>query len=244
MYSTKKLDKKNEVQAHAQPITRMRLTHDQKNLFTSSMDTCLYLFEVRDRMCEPAIKKMPDFPALQAFSNEIMCEKNQLDDLKIQKDNLIQELSAQDNTNVDNKVGTNQTDNEIKKLTDELQANKNQANEKFFKMKQGTEDIKKTREKEEKELEEKQHDELEALRNEFSQKMLEDAARLQELQTQKEIDENSFALAQQQLEREHAETVALELKKHNDAIEKQLTTIRKNQQDIDKLRADNEETLL
>ena len=145
---------------------------------------------------------------------------------------------------MDNKVGTGQTDNEIKKLEDELKANKNVTNEKYFKMKQGTEDIQVNRRKEMKELEEKQQDELEALRNEYSQKMLEDAARLQELQTQKEIDENSFALAQQQLEREHAETLAMELKKHNDLIEKQLTTIRKNQQDIDKLNKDNEETLL
>lgn len=62
----------------------MRLTHDQKNLFTTAQDTCLYIFEVRDRMVgDPAVKKMPDFPPIAHFSNEIMCEKNQLDDLKV-----------------------------------------------------------------------------------------------------------------------------------------------------------------
>lgn len=43
-----------------------------------------------------------------------------------------------------------------------------------------------------KQLEEAQHEELEAKRNEYSQKMLEDAARYQELQTTQELDQNGF----------------------------------------------------
>jgi len=58
-------------------------------------------------------------------------------------------------------------------------------------------------EKQIKQLEEQQHEELEARRNEYSQKMLEDAARYNDLSLQKEEEQRKFQKSQSALFEEH-----------------------------------------
>ena len=111
-----------------------------------------------------------------------------------QRDTLEHEInSANDqHSGVDNKMGTNQQENEINKLRDEILQNQSQAKNKYDQLFTGKQDIERNYLKQIKQQEEQYHEELEARRNEYSQKMLEDAARYQELQTQQEIDQNSF----------------------------------------------------
>ena len=44
-----KMEKINEVQAHASIINRMRISYDNNNLFTCGKDGCLIIHDVKDR---------------------------------------------------------------------------------------------------------------------------------------------------------------------------------------------------
>ena len=67
-----------------------------------------------------------------------------------------------------------------------------QSDNKYEQLKTGSQDMEENYKKQIKQLEEAQHEELEAKRNEYSQKMLEDAARYQELQTTQELEHNTL----------------------------------------------------
>eukprot|EP00352_Strombidinopsis_acuminata_P008281 CAMPEP_0176373382 /NCGR_PEP_ID=MMETSP0126-20121128/25995_1 /TAXON_ID=141414 ORGANISM="Strombidinopsis acuminatum, Strain SPMC142" /NCGR_SAMPLE_ID=MMETSP0126 /ASSEMBLY_ACC=CAM_ASM_000229 /LENGTH=67 /DNA_ID=CAMNT_0017733489 /DNA_START=328 /DNA_END=531 /DNA_ORIENTATION=- len=40
------LDKINEVQGHSKPMERMRISNDNKNLFTAGQDGCLMILDI------------------------------------------------------------------------------------------------------------------------------------------------------------------------------------------------------
>ena len=156
----------------------MRLSFDNQKLFTVATDGNLYIYDIKDRDTKgPAVKR--EFPGIETFSQEILVDKSELEDFKNTKDTLQNEISsAQDShSGVDNKIGGSQQENEIAKLEEELKLSKGQAKSKYDQLFNGKQDIEQNYERQMKQLEETNHEELEARRNEYSQKMLEDAAR-------------------------------------------------------------------
>ena len=113
------MEQMSEVQAHGGPIERMRLSFNNDWLFTAGRDCCLMIHEVKDR--DPRgglVKRERDFGLLQ-FSDEILTEKSEMDDILGKKDQLTNELAgARDpsHTGVSEKASANDMEDKIKKL--------------------------------------------------------------------------------------------------------------------------------
>lgn len=71
----KPLEKLNEIQAHAHPIEKLRLSDDSQNLFSVGRDGMLCIFEVRDRDPRSAKKAGQGL----VFSEEILTDSQTMD---------------------------------------------------------------------------------------------------------------------------------------------------------------------
>jgi hypothetical protein len=73
-----------EVQAHAAPVERMRITFDEQFLFTVGEDGALCIFEVKDREHRATRREKE---AILPVSEEIIVTKNEIDELYSNIDN-------------------------------------------------------------------------------------------------------------------------------------------------------------
>lgn len=103
-------------------------------MFTTGQDGCLIMYDVKDRDSKgPAVAREQEFLPISKFSDCIMVEKTEIEDLTGQKDTLQQENQAANDssTSVDNKMGTNQQETEINKLQSDLQNSKSMSKNKL-----------------------------------------------------------------------------------------------------------------
>lgn len=78
-------EKSNQIEAHAGPITRMRITHTNTHLFTVGSDAMLSIFEVKDR--DP--KRDPEgVSGAHRFSQEILSDKTEVETLQADEEQL------------------------------------------------------------------------------------------------------------------------------------------------------------
>jgi hypothetical protein len=89
-------------------------------------------------------------------------------------------------------VGTNDQEDKIAKLQDEIDQLGSQHKQKHSNLSHNKKQMEEQFEKQIKELSEQQNEEIEQKRSEYSQKMLEDATRYQELQKQKEEEARHY----------------------------------------------------
>lgn len=111
----------SEVQAHSKPIERMRLSFNNDWLFTAGRDCCLMIHEVRDRDPRGGLVKRERDAGLLPFSDEILTEKSEMDDIIGARDQLINDLQgARDpsHTGVHEKASATGQEERIKKLTE------------------------------------------------------------------------------------------------------------------------------
>ena len=164
----------------------MRLSHDNRWLFTAGKDGCLIIHEVRDRDTKGLqLSKAREIGGTMSFSEEVLTEKIEMEEYIARKEQLTNELvGARDSqhSGVNEKVGANEYEEKIQKLQEELDSNKLQTRNKIEQLETSKQEINDNFDKQIKALAEQNHDELEAKRNDYSQKMLEDAARYQQLQ--------------------------------------------------------------
>lgn len=104
------LDKTNEIQAHSRPIERLRLTHDNRCLFSVGGDGMLCFFEVREGA------RGQKFDSDLRFSNEILTENAEME--KYMNEKVAQEQEKK-SVEESNKQGVEKT-LEIKKQSDEI----------------------------------------------------------------------------------------------------------------------------
>lgn len=223
----------------------MRISFDNNYLFTAGRDGTLIIHDIKDRDPRGGVIKR-DFGGVLNFSEEILTEKTEMEEFDNMKDTLENELQAARDpasTGVDNKMGSNTQENDINNLQEQLSNSQLQARNKFDQLYTAKQDMEENYEKQLKLLQEQQHEELEARRNEYNQKMLEDAARYNELQTQQQTDQNAFATSQQKIMEEHTATVNMNQKNHNDYVDKQRTLIHKLRQEIETMQRDNKEMM-
>ena len=71
-------EKSNEVEAHAKPIERLKLSFDNNNLFTVGQDGMIIIFDVKDRDPRGGIKRDRE-GAFLPFSDEILTEKSEIE---------------------------------------------------------------------------------------------------------------------------------------------------------------------
>lgn len=117
------MEKLSEVQAHSGPIERMRLSFNNDWLFTAGKDCCLMVHEVKDRDPRGGLVRRERDAGLLPFSDEILTEKSEMDDIIGKKDQLFIELqSARDpsHTGVNEKASANDQEDRIKKLHEQV----------------------------------------------------------------------------------------------------------------------------
>ena len=89
----------------------MRISFDNKFLFTAGRDGNLIIFEIIDKDTRgPIVKREPGFTGITTFSEEILAEKGEMGEFENQKDTLENEnLAANDShSGVDPKMGPGQ----------------------------------------------------------------------------------------------------------------------------------------
>jgi len=82
------MEQLSEVQAHGGPIDRMRLSYDNNQLFTSGKDCCLMIHDVKDRDPRGGVVRRDRDQNMLPFSDEILTEKSEMDDILQEKEKL------------------------------------------------------------------------------------------------------------------------------------------------------------
>ena len=80
------MEKMSEVQAHSGPIERMRISFNNDWLFTAGKDSCLMVHEVKDKDPRGGLNRRERDAGLLPFSDEILTEKSEMDDIIGKKD--------------------------------------------------------------------------------------------------------------------------------------------------------------
>ena len=98
----------------------MRISFDNQFLFTASTDGSLMIMEIRDR--DPrggTMKQARDLSNMLQFSEEILTEKQEMEEYYTQRETLENDLATIKDSNhqsVGEKVGTNDQEEKITKL--------------------------------------------------------------------------------------------------------------------------------
>jgi len=117
------MEQLSEVQAHGAPIERMRLNYSNDWLFTAGRDCCLMLHEVKDKDPRGGLIKRDRDQSMLPYSDEILTEKSEMDDIHGDRDRLIAELAtARDpsHSGVAEKSSAGEQEELIKKLHEYL----------------------------------------------------------------------------------------------------------------------------
>ena len=99
----------------------MRLSYNNDHLFTAGKDCCLIIHKITDRDSRAGATRV--HPTAVQYSDEILTEKSEMDDIMVDRDRLINELSsAKDpsHTNVNEKASANDLEDKIKKLHEQI----------------------------------------------------------------------------------------------------------------------------
>lgn len=116
------LDKTNEVQAHSRPIERLRLTYDNKCLFSVGQDGMLCFFDVREGS-RVAQKIEPELP----FSCQILTENTEMEKYQSDLASLQQEkvnLMEANEQGVEKKLEIKKQSDEITTLEQDIKSNR------------------------------------------------------------------------------------------------------------------------
>ena len=214
----KPLEKSNEVQAHSKPVEKLRLSDDCMNLFSVGLDGMLCIFEVRDR--DPRAQKKQT-QALQ-FSQEILTDQSAMEKDTHELEGLQQEdaqLREPDNNNVEKGIEMKRQTDKISSLQGRLESDKIDAESKYLSLQENKREAMNNNENKRKDLLDRQQEEIETKRNEYSQKMLEDSGRFNQLQVQKEEERLMYQNSLDKTKREHLEKIQAEQEAHRKEIE-------------------------
>jgi len=172
-----KLDKINEVQAHSKAIERMRLSYDNHHLFTVGQDGCLIIHDVKDRDPKGKNKERECLP----FSDEILTEKTEIEQYVQEKEQLEGELQGQGPDSFEKVIKVKKLDEKINKLSDELLSSNLLHRQRYESLQENKRELENHFEDTIHNMQDQFQVEMEAARNDYSQKMLEDAAKFQDL---------------------------------------------------------------
>ena len=159
----------------------MRLSYSNHHLLTVGKDGCLIIHDVKDRDLKGKSRQRECLP----FSDEILTKKQEIETYIQEKEKLENDLLGQGSESFDKVMLLKKKDAQINKLQEELSNIQIQHRNRYDSLKESMHDLEQVFEERIKGLLEYQQLELEENRNTYSQKMLEDAANYQELQTKK-----------------------------------------------------------
>ena len=185
-------EKAAEIQAHASPITRLRITHTNTHLFSVGVDGMLAIFDVKDR--DP--KRDPEGITLR-FSQEILSEKAEVETLMAEEDQLATKNQNQKEADmeVDIQLNVKSQQSTIAEKKNQLISQRQQAENKKQSLLRQIEESKNTKEVERRKLLDRQQEKIEQKRNKYSKRMLDDAKEFSKLQALKEREHQTYLAA-------------------------------------------------
>jgi hypothetical protein len=198
-----------EIQAHASPITRLRITHTNTHLFSVGCDGMLAIFDVKDR--DP--KRDPEGAQGQLkFSQEILSEKSKVDELIADEEALQTKSQNQKEADmeVDIQLNVKSQQSTIAEKKNQLKSQEQQAQNKKQSLLRQIEESKNTKDVERRKLLDKQQDKIEQKRNKYSKRMLDDAKEFSKLQAQKEREHQNFLTAIEKIKQDHKNEILFE----------------------------------
>ena len=149
----------------------MRLSYDNKFLFTAGKDGCLMIHSIRQDSKGFQASGMRDITGHMLTSEEVLTEKVEMEEYVASKEHLSNELAGLKDANssgVSEKVGANEYEEKIQKLQEELDTNKHVTRNKVEQLETSKQEINDNFDKQIKTLAEQNHDALEAKRNDYS----------------------------------------------------------------------------
>ena len=97
-------EKAAEIQAHASPITRLRITHNNSHLFSAGIDGMLCIFDVKDR---GGSDKRDEGAVGLSFSEEVLSDKGAVESLIADEESLAQKLKNVEDANMEVDIALN-----------------------------------------------------------------------------------------------------------------------------------------
>ena len=201
----------------------------------------LCFFDVREHS-RGAAKTEPDL----YFSNQILTENTEMEKYQSDLSSLQQEMTNLQEANeqgVEKKLEIKKQSDDITTLEQDIKSNqlqnKNRIDGKETSLK---ETILSAATKQRQKLE-KQQEMIEQIRNNHSKEMLEDAARFQELQAQKDQERAANQAALEKLRSNHAQKMAAETETHRKNIEIKKSQIDQKKREILQIIEENEEII-
>ena len=197
------MEKAADIQAHAQPVERLKLSFDNQLLFSAGQDGTFFMFELKD----PMFKSQKETPQIQP-SEEILCEKAELrellqaiEHLKRENDQLTQHKEIE-------KKRLEAVNNEqIEKLKEDRDKAKEAAK---TKQKQLVDEIADLERRYKEQIENKNvsnAEELERRRRDFEEKKQQDKLRYQELEQKMKEEEDKINQQMDELRIQHEESL-------------------------------------
>eukprot|EP00742_Colponemidia_sp_Colp-10_P003011 GILJ01003213.1.p1 GENE.GILJ01003213.1~~GILJ01003213.1.p1 ORF type:complete len:1307 (+),score=279.75 GILJ01003213.1:41-3922(+) len=191
-----------EYQCHSNAVTRIRISHDDNYLFTTAEDSCLYIFDVREKEGRVAVRKEKD--GALPFAEEILVTRSDLEE----KNQMTQELKnkvEELNTHKDYQLRMQEMQykdkiNELtEKFTQELEQDKN----KYELLREEKNDMEMEFEDRIKQMEEQQHQQLQELEAMHQQKLMAEVERFQALSQEKDMMNRKWEETHQMLVEQH-----------------------------------------
>ena len=105
----------------------MRLSYDNKFMFTAGKDGCLMIHTIRQDSKLLSASGVRDIVGHMLTSEEVLTEKVEMEEYLARKEHLSNELAGLKDANssgVSEKVGANEYEEKIQKLQEELDTNK------------------------------------------------------------------------------------------------------------------------
>jgi hypothetical protein len=171
-----------EVQAHSNKIEMMRLNYDNSKLFSIGQDGVLACFAIHDKQAKAAA-------ALHIEpSEEILIEKNRLDQTHKRINDLQREIKLQDqNKEIKLKMDRDANDKTIRDLNEQISYLKQEFDDKNRSLAAQKEDIEQKANEDQSYLRRKHDDEKRKQKQEFQERLMSDTARYDQLMEQKEL---------------------------------------------------------
>lgn len=221
----------------------MKLSFDNNYLFTGGQDGLLIIHDIKDRDPRGGAKRERDGLGLP-FSDEILTEKTEIDNFQTEKEGLENDFNnANQPDSVEKIMKVKRLEDQIVKLQEELSNSQVQAKNRYDSLNENKREMENAFEEKIKQLAEQFQIELEERRNEYSQKMLEDAAKFQELQAQKEEDARKFEETINEIIGKHNKNVQTIIEQHRTLMEGQIAQTEQLRREIERMQEDNREII-
>ena len=232
------LEKAADIQAHSQPIERLKLSFDNQLLFSAGQDGTFFMFELKD----PLFKSQKETPQIQP-SEEILCEKAELrellqaiEHLKRENDQLTQHKE------MEQKRIEAVNSEQIEKLKEDRDKAKEAAK---AKQKQLVDEIADLEKRYKEQIEKKNSenlDEIERRKRDFDEKKEQDNQRYLELEKKMIDEEKSINDRMNELKEEHEEALEKLQIDNEKEIRKMSETVNELQETINKMGEKNKKT--